>query len=218
MRKLIIFLILVFSFQLNLSAEDWYCFYNLNTGIDVQMKEHARQEEMYKKHSQVSMVQLLNKNEVVELEKSYTKAQKRLRAISILIDTYMIIGESKRIIDRIISNQNKLIREIKNYPMYSVFAISKEYDFVNKTRLLSQYITGLVLTGNSILQLDNADRKILSNFIIKELSDIETSSHSAYRSVVYAKQRLNLQKIQWTNWATEDYKLVKDIINNAKKI
>ncbi|MDO5664484.1 MAG: hypothetical protein Q4G63_04395 [Bacteroidia bacterium] len=218
MKKIIFVLLCLFVCLYASAQKDYVCFYSIHTGIDQSLKEHERQKELHMSQNKETLMSNLNENEVSKLKESYSKTQKRLQSLGLVIDTYFLTAESSRIIKRTIENQSRLIYELEKNPVWAVFALQEELNFVDKTRLLSKYITGLVLTGKSLFQLDNADRKIITDFILNELRTIENISRNAYLAVIFGKQSVRLQKIKWTNWATKEVDLVKEIINKAHQL
>ena len=218
MKKFIFSLFCSFVFLYANAQKDYICFYSIHTGIDQSLKEHERQKNLHMSQNRETLMSNLNQNEVSKLKESYSKSQKRLQSLGLMIDTYFLTAESSRIISRTIENQSRLIYELEKNPVWAAFALQEELNFVDKTKLLSKYITGLVLTGKSLFQLDNADRKIITDFILNELRTIEDISRNAYLAITFGKQSVTLQKIKWTNWATKEVDLIKEIINKAHQL
>ena len=66
--------------------------------------------------------------------------------------------------------------------------------------------------------MENADRKVIVNFIIGELRDLEYTSWQMYMTVRSVRMNQKLNAAAFKNWMNKDKEIVKEIIENAKNL
>lgn len=217
MKKVYLFLFLMVILITPIRA-DHICYSHLHAGIKAQVEEDQLQTELLKEQGKVVASDALAKDAVTRVEKNYTKTQKRLKALTTVIDGTFLLNEAMTRVNSIMKNQERLINEIKKHPELALTILESEASFLKEAQLVVDYFLGVAMSGSTIYQMDNTDRKVIFDFIINELTSLDVSSRNTYMTVVFAKQSLSVKKAIFQHDVMREYNLMKEIIDNAKSL
>lgn len=219
MRTKIYFIILFISVcSSSFSQENMMDFVGVGERIKHSMRENERQKDALSMQTQNTAIDTQNKKELSKYKNTVKQIQERLDKVSIVLDILKVTSEGTTIIRQIKYQQEQIIGTIPSYPYLLVHILPTIVEMTSEIELIGRYLTGVVLTGSEIYAMDNADRKVITNFIISELRDILTTSTTMYMTMRNMKLSHTLRKNAFNQWVNKDKQIVKEIIENAKKI
>lgn len=190
----------------------------INLKIVHSLDENKRNEELKPNQETNTVLESDNKSKTSKLKEQTKKIQDRLTKLSFIIDAAKLSSEAIKIIDNIKTNEDYVLQEIRNKPALAVLEIDEGITFYKQTELILRYLVGVMLSGVDIAAMDNADRKVITTFIIQELRDLELTSQNMCMIVRQAKMDYELSKHAFSNWVSKDKQIVEDIIRNAKNL
>ena len=92
-----------------------------------------------------------------------------------------------------------------------------ELQFAEKARSLLSYVTGLSLSLGDVNQLKASDRKLLFDYVIAELSNVQNLSGNMLTMLQYSSLNALLRAANpFQNFIDADRSIAGDIIQNAK--
>lgn len=219
MRTKIYFISLFMSVCLSSFAqENMMDFVGVGERIKHSMRESERQKDALSIQTQNTAIETQNKKELSKYKNTVKQVQERLDKVSIVLDILKVTSEGTTIIKQIKYQQEQIIGTVPSYPYLLVHILPTIVEMTSEIELIGRYLAGVVLTGSEIYAMDNADRKIITNFIISELRHILTTSTSMYMTMRNMKLSHTLRKNAFNQWVNKDKQIVKEIIENAKKI
>jgi hypothetical protein len=179
--------------------------------------ENSLQNDARTKQAQVSANEAANKTLLAKLKDTYRTIQQRYNTLGTAINAANIGIQATPMVNRIISNQEELYNLARDNPAVISLAYQTEIEFVQKARNLVYYLIGLSASIGDINQMKLSDRKMLFDYILSELSNIEDLSGNLVNLVQYANLSSlvrSLNPVQ--NYIDQDKAIVGQIIGNAK--
>lgn len=179
--------------------------------------ENGLQNDARTKQVQVTANEAGNKTLLAKLKDTYRTIQQRYTTLGTAINAANIGIQATPMVNRIISNQEQLYNLARDNPAIIALAYQTEAEFVDKARSLVYYLIGLSASIGDINQMKVSDRKMLFDFIVSELSNIEDLSGNLVSSLHYANLSSvvrSLNPVQ--NYIDQDKAIAGQIITNAK--
>lgn len=180
--------------------------------------ENKRQETALTSQTTNTALEETNKSQTNKYKKKAKEVQERLDKLSILLDVANITQEGIKIVNNIKTQQTYIINEISKSPYLIFLQVNQIEEMSTQVELLGRYLIGAVLTGADIYAMENADRKVITTFIIEELRAIEYTSWQMYATITRVRMEQKLAYYAFKNWVSKDKQLVEEIIENAKKL
>jgi hypothetical protein len=214
MKKLIILLLFPLCCQ---AQTDVLNIPELMQLVSYSKSEHSRQVDARDKQLLVTGIETSNKGLIGKTKNMYRTLQNRYSTLGTAISAAQIGLQAYSMVSSIVSSQRQLYDQAKKNPAILTLAYAAEFDFVERSELLMDYIAGLVLSYGDINQMKSSDRKLLFDFILTELSNIQHLSNQLLRSVQYGTLAVLLKSVNpFRSFVYQDEHIVKDIISNAK--
>lgn len=190
----------------------------VNSQIKNSIDEGKRNDELLPNQETNTVLENENKKKTNKLKKKLDQLKQRFEKFSIIIDVFSVGQEAARSISKINTYQSYIINDIKEDPSLVNALMEDAVSFVKQSESLVRYLVAVSVSYNQIMGMDNADRKVVMNFIISELRSIEQRAQNMYVAVKRRKMNVKLRSETFKYYVNKDIQLVKDIIKNAKDL
>lgn len=185
--------------------------------VSYSKSEHSLQTNARNNQATVTANETANKTLLVKMKELYRTLQNRYSLLGTAISAANIGLQAEPMISSIISSQSQLYGLAQKNPAIIPLAAQTEVEFAERSELLIDYMTGLILSIGDVNQMKSSDRKLLFDYVLSELSNIQDLSNHLVRSVQYANLSALLKSLNpFQSFVSQDENMVRDIIANAK--
>jgi hypothetical protein len=188
----------------------------MNQEIRHTMQENERQKTMKNWQNTNVATETVNKKQWEQFKEAKVKIQDRLRIIDFAMQAiptgYAIFLESQKIKD----TQMQIISEIQTAPYSLVVALPAEIKFVDDMQMIVRLLTGIVLSYGAINQMEKAERKILLQYALGEVTNLYRDSYFMLRKIIDIKQKVQMTKFVVFNYINKDKQIVKNIMSTVR--
>lgn len=147
----------------------------------------------------------------------YRTLQQRYNKLGTAINIADIGIYATPMVSRIISNQAQIVRLVQKNPALSAIGYQSALQFATQAKSLVAYVTGLSLSLGDVNQMKASDRKMLFDYVISELSNIQDLSGNMLNMMQYSSLASLLRAVNpFQNFIDADKAIGQDIIQNAK--
>lgn len=154
---------------------------------------------------------------LAKIKGTYRELQQRYNTLGTAINLADIGIYASPMVSRIINNQGQVIQLVQKNPALMVIGYRSELQFVTQAKDLMGYVTGLTLSLGDVNQMKASDRKMLFDFVISELSNIQNLSGNMLNMMQYSSLSSLLKAANpFQNFIDADKDIGKEIIQNAK--
>lgn len=186
----------------------------MNQEIRHTMEENDRQKTMKNRQDINLTTEVVNKKQWEKFKETTTKIQERLRLVDFAMQAiptgYAIYLESQKIQDI----QSKIITEIETAP-YSLFVVlPAEIKFVDDMQMVVRLLSGIVISYGAINQMEKAERKILLEYALGEVTNLRRDSLFMLMKVRDIKRKVEWTKFVILNYINKDKQIVEQIISH----
>lgn len=186
----------------------------MNQEIRHTMEENDRQKTMKNKQDINLTTEVVNKKQWEKFKETTTKIQERLRLVDFAMQAiptgYAIYLESQKIQDI----QTKIIHEIQTAPYSLVVVLPAEIKFVDDMQMVVRLLSGIVISYGAINQMEKAERKILLEYALGEVTNLRRDSLFMLMKVRDIKRKVEWTKFVILNYINKDKQIVEQIINH----
>lgn len=190
----------------------------LNQQIRSQLEEHERQTNLKVTQNQSLLLESSNSKLWNEYQKKSETLRKRLSTAENWIQAGAFMYEVVESGKRIESIEEKLFLELRQAPYLIPDMLKEKVQWTKDFESLLRYLLGLSMTLGEINQMERADRKILFDFALEELSQLETKSQYLLFTLREARQKVEVRKSLFRYYAARDKSLVESILNQLKTL
>lgn len=154
---------------------------------------------------------------LAKLKETYRTLQQRYNAIGTAIDLADIGIYATPMVRQITSYQAQIVDLTRQQPALAFLGLQTEIEFAEKAKSLAGYIAGLSLSIGDVNQMKASDRKLLFDYVITQLGEIQQLSGS----LVTTLQNSNLNSLvrsvnPFQDYVDRDKGIAESIITNAK--
>jgi hypothetical protein len=152
-----------------------------------------------------------------KLKKTYRELQQRYNTFGTAINLADIGISASPMVSRIVSNQAQIIQLAQRNPALIAIGYQSALQFVTQAKDLMGYVAGLTLSLGDVNQMKASDRKILFDYVLSELSNIQNLSGNMLNLMQYSNLSALLKAANpFQNFVDADISIGKEIIQNAK--
>lgn len=185
--------------------------------VDESISENKLQVKARNQQALASANEQSNLTLLAKLKVTYRQIQQRYNTLGTAINLADIGFTASPMVSRIISNQAQVIRLVQQNPALLAIGYQAELHFAEKAKSLLSYVTGLTLTIGDINQMKASDRKMLFDYVITELSNLQDQSGNMLNMMQYSSLSALLKAANpFQNFIDADQSLARDVIQNAK--
>jgi len=218
MKKLFFFL-LPFAFYLSPSfaQQSTIDVVGMHQLIDQSKDEHTQQVNARNNQATVNANEQANLTLLGKLKNMYRTLQNRYNTLGTAINVANIGIEATPMVEQIISYQGQIVKLVEKNPAVAVLGVQSEIEFVDKAEGLLGYVAGLTLSIGDVNQMKASDRKLLFDYVIQQLSQIQELSGNLVNTLSYSNLSSLLRALNpFQNFVDMDKNMAEDIIQNAK--
>ena len=186
----------------------------MNQEIRHTMEENDRQKTMKNKQDLNLTTEAVNKKQWEKFKETTTKIQERLRLVDFAMQAiptgYAIFLESQKIQDV----QSKIVEEIQGAPYSLIVVLPSQIRFVDDMQMVVRLLSGIVISYGAINQMEKAERKILLEYALEEVTNLRRDSLFMLMKVRDIKRKVECTKFVVLNYINKDKQIVEQIISH----
>jgi len=186
----------------------------MNQEIRHTMEENDRQKTMKNKQDVNLTSEIVNKKQWEKFKETTTKIQERLRLVDFAMQAiptgYAIFLESQKIQDV----QSKIVEEIQGAPYSLIAVLPSQIRFVDDMQMVVRLLSGIVISYGAINQMEKAERKILLEYALEEVTNLRRDSLFMLMKVRDIKRKVEWTKFVVLNYINKDKQIVEQIISH----
>jgi len=154
-----------------------------------------------------------------KIKATYRTVQQRYNMLGTAIAIADIGVFASPMVSRIVNNQAQIIQLVQQNPALLLIGYQAELQFAKQAEDLLSYVAGLTLSLGDVNQMKASDRKMLFDFVLSELSNIQNLSGNMLSMLQYSNLASLLKAANpFQNFIDADIAIGKEIIQNAKYI
>ena len=185
--------------------------------VSYSKSEHSRQKDARDKQATVTSTETANKTLLGKIKDMYRTLQNRYSTLGTAISAANVGMEAEPMVNSIIRSQAQLYQLAQKNPAIIALAYQTEIDFAGHSEMLIRYLAGLILSIGDVNQMKSSDRKLLFDYVVTELSNIEDMSNRLVRNVQFGTLASLLHHVNpFDDFVYEDQHMISDILGNAK--
>lgn len=185
--------------------------------IDQSKNEHTVQVNARNNQATVNANEQANLTLLQKLKNVYRTLQNRYNTLGTAISVAEIGIEAKPMVSQIIGYQGQIVKLVEKNPAVALLGVQTEIEFVEKAEGLLGYVAGLTLSIGDVNQMKASDRKLLFDYVIQQLSQIQELSGNLVNTLSYSNLSSLLRALNpFQNYVDMDKNMAEDIIQNAK--
>lgn len=186
----------------------------MNQEIRHTMEENDRQKTMKNRQNINLTTETVNKKQWEKFKETTTKIQERLRLVDFAMQAiptgYAIFLESQKIQDV----QSKIIAEIQGAPYSLIVLLPSQIRFVDDMQMVVRLLSGIVISYGAVNQMEKAERKILLEYALEEVTNLRRDSLFMLMKVRDIKRKVEWTKFVLLNYINKDKQIVEQIISH----
>lgn len=186
----------------------------MNQEIRHTMEENDRQKTMKNKQDVNLTSEIVNKKQWEKFKETTTKIQERLRLVDFAMQAiptgYAIFLESQKIQDV----QSKIVEEIQGAPYSLIVVLPSQIRFVDDMQMVVRLLSGIVISYGAVNQMEKAERKILLEYALEEVTNLRRDSLFMLMKVRDIKRKVEWTKFVLLNYINKDKQIVEQIISH----
>ncbi|MBS7565563.1 hypothetical protein KHS38_14210 [Mucilaginibacter sp. Bleaf8] len=176
------------------------------------LQVNAKNQQALATANEQANLTLLDKMKAV-----YRTLQQRYNTLGTAINIADISIYATPMVGRIVSNQAQIVQLVQKNPALVAVGYASALQFAAQAQSLVAYVTGLSLSIGDVNQMKASDRKILFDYVISELSNIQNLSGNMLSMMQYSNLSALLKAANpFQNFINADMTIGRDIITNAK--
>lgn len=185
--------------------------------VDASKSEYNLQNDAKNKQAIASAQEYENKTLLAKLKGKYRDLQQRYNTIGILVSAINIGINATPMVNHIVQDQSAILQLATENPVYIALATQTEIEFAAKALSLADYLIGLTASLGALNQMKMSDRLILFDYVLSELSAIQSVSSNLLNELQLIKANGIFRTLNpFQSFIDQDKSMVKDIVNNAK--
>jgi len=176
------------------------------------LQVNARNQQALATANEKANLTLLDK-----LKGTYRTLQQRYNSLGMAINIADIGIYATPTVKRIISNQEQIIALAEKNPALIAIGYQSEIQFAEKAKSLAGYVAGLTISIGDVNQMKASDRKMLFDYVLFELNNIQELSANMVNLMQYSSLSSLLKAANpFQNFIDADKAVASQIIQNAK--
>jgi hypothetical protein len=185
--------------------------------IDQSKSEYTKQQDARNKQATVTANEQANLTLLTQMKNMYRTLQQRYNMLGTAINMADIGIYATPAVRQIVNYQAQIMELARRNPAVAVLAYRTGIEFVEKAQGLIGYVTGLSLSLGDVNQMKAADRKILFDYVLMQLSEIQELSGNLLNVLTYSNLHSLIRSINpFQDYIDRDKALAESIIQNAK--
>jgi hypothetical protein len=218
MKKILI-LLLPFAFYLSpcLAQQSTIDIIGMHQLIDESKSEHNKQVTARNQQAVNTSNEAANMTLLAKLKNTYRTLQHRYNTLGTAITVADIGLEGEPMVRQIVNYQGQIMALAEKNPAIIALGYQTEIEFAEKAESLIGYVAGLTLSIADVNQMKASDRKLLFDYVIQQLSQIQELAGNMLNLLHYNNLAAVLKALNpYQTFIDQDKSIARDIIQNAK--
>lgn len=217
MNKLIVPLALCFQLSPCLAQQKTLDIAGIHQLISQSKSEYTKQVDSKNKQATVTANEQANLTLLTKMKNLYRTLQNRYSVLGTAINVADIGITATPVIIRTIGYQGQIIALVEKNPALAALAYETEIEFAQKAISTLGYLTGLTLSISDVYQMKASDRKLLFDYVLMQLFEIQELSGNLLNVLTYANLNSMIRNINpFQDYIDQDKALAESILQNAK--
>jgi len=217
MKKLIIAIFLTLPATAAFAQQNTLDIVGIHQLVDESISENKLQTDAKNKQAAATANEQANLTLLAKLKGTYRTLQQRFNTLGTAINVAEVGITASPMVNRIISNQAQIIQLAGKNPALIAIGYQSELHFAEQAKDLLGYVAGLTISLGDVNQMKASDRKILFDYVISELNNIQNLSGNMLSMLQYNNLHSLLRAANpFQNFIDADKSIAGDIIQNAK--
>ena len=213
----IVIFVLLLSIERGFAQQSTLDIAGIHQLIDQSKSEYTKQVDARNNQATVTANEQANLTLLTKMKNMYRTLQQRYNLLGTAINIADIGIYATPAVRQIISYQSQIVNLAQKNPTLAALSYRTEIEFVEKAQALTGYVTGLTLSLGDVNQMKASDRKLLFDYVLMQLSEIQELSGNLLNILTYSNLNMLLRSINpFQNFIDQDKALAKSIIQNAK--
>lgn len=185
--------------------------------VDESTSENKLQVKARNQQAAATANEQANLTLLEKLKGTYRTLQQRYNTLGTAITVADVGIYAAPMVDQIVSYQAQIVALAEKNPALIAIGFQTEVQFAEKAKSLLGYVAGLILSYGDINQMKASDRKMLFDYVISQLSNLQQLSGNMVNMMQYSSLATLLKAANpFQNFINADKSISKSIIQNAK--
>jgi hypothetical protein len=185
--------------------------------VDESTAENKLQVDARNQQAAATANEKANLTLLEKLKATYRTLQQRYNTLGTAITVADVGIYAAPMVDQIVSYQAQIVALAEKNPALIAVGFQTEVQFAEKAKSLLGYVAGLVLSYGDINQMKASDRKMLFDYVISQLSNLQQLSGNMVSMMQYSSLASLLRAANpFQNFINADVAMSKSIIQKAK--
>lgn len=185
--------------------------------IDESKSENSQQVKAKNQQAANTGNEQVNLTLLDKMKNMYRTLQQRYNTLGTAISVADIGLYGEPMVRQIINYQGQIVALVEKNPAVAVLGYQTEIEFAEKAEGLIGYVAGLTLSIGDVNQMKASDRKLLFDYVIQQLSQIQELSGNMLNLLQYSNLASVLKALNpFQSWVDMDKSMINNILNNAK--
>jgi hypothetical protein len=178
--------------------------------------EHQKQVTAKNQQAVNTTNEAANMTLLAKLKNTYRTLQQRYNTLGTAITVADIGLEGEPMVKQIINYQGQIMALAEKNPAIIALGYQTEIEFAEKAESLIGYVAGLTLSIGDVNEMKASDRKLLFDYVIQQLSQIQELAGNMLNLLQYNNLAAVLKALNpFQTFIDQDKSIAKDIIQNA---
>ena len=216
MKNLLTLLALCFSLSA-FSQQSTIDIVGMHQLIDESKSENSQQVNAKNQQAVNTVNEQANLTLLDKMKNMYRTLQQRYNTLGTAISVADIGLYGEPMVRQIINYQGQIVALVEKNPAVAFLGYQTEIEFAEKAEGLIGYVAGLTLSIGDVNQMKASDRKLLFDYVIQQLSQIQELSGNMLNLLQYSNLASVLKALNpFQSWVDMDKSMINNILNNAK--
>lgn len=185
--------------------------------VDESISENKLQVKARNQQALATANEQANLTLLDKLKGLYRTLQQRYNTLGTAINAADIGLYATPVVKQIASYQAQIIRLAERNPALVAVGYQSEISFIAQAEDLVGYVAGLVLSYGDVNQMKASDRKLLFDYVLLQLSNIQQLSGNMVNMMQYSSLSSMLKAANpFQNYINADVGMARNILQNAK--
>jgi len=185
--------------------------------VDESTSENKLQVKARNQQAAATANEQANLTLLEKLKGTYRTLQQRYNTLGTAITVADVGIYAAPMVDQIVSYQAQIVALAEKNPALIAIGFQTEVQFAEKAKSLLGYVAGLILSYGNINQMKASDRKMLFDYVISQLSNLQQLSGNMVNMMQYSNLASLLKAANpFQNFINADKSISNSIIQNAK--
>lgn len=185
--------------------------------VDESTSENKLQVKARNQQAAATANEQANLTLLEKLKGTYRTLQQRYNTLGTAITVADVGIYAAPMVDQIVSYQAQIVALAEKNPALIAIGFQTEVQFAEKAKSLLGYVAGLILSYGDINQMKASDRKMLFDYVISQLSNLQQLSGNMVNMMQYSNLASLLKAANpFQNFINADKSISNSIIQNAK--